>query len=66
MVNKVNNCSRVKRKKENISYKAKKAEKRKAQAKETKETVADKHELVATLLWPGKGSRKVWNRTPDL
>lgn len=30
------------------------------------ETVADKHVLQATILGPGKGSRKVWNRTPDL
>ena len=28
--------------------------------------VVDKNELVATMMGPGKGSRKVWNRTPDL
>ena len=42
------------------------AKKKKAQSKETKETIADKNELVATMLGPGKGSRKVWNKTPDL
>ena len=66
VVNKVNNCRREKRNKKNTSYKAKTARNRKAQEKETKETVADKHELEATILGPGKGSRKVWNRIPDL
>ena len=66
VVSKVTNWRRGKRKKMNTSYKAKKAKKRKAKTKETKETVVDEHELVATILGPGKGSRKVWNRTPDL
>ena len=59
VVNKVNNRRRGKRKKKNTSYNVKKAKKRKSQAKETNETVADKHELVATILGPGEGSRKV-------
>jgi len=45
---------------------AKQAKKRKTQAKETKETIVDKNELVETMLGPGKGSRNVWNKIPDL
>ena len=51
------------------SYKANKADKRNvqaAQAKEKKETVADRNELETTTLGPVKGSTKVWNKTPDL
>ena len=56
VVNTATMCRRGEKKKENISYTAKKAKKRKTQAKETIETVADKKkQACGNNIWARKG-----------